>query len=470
MNAGEFDVVVIGGGPGGHKAAICAAKAGKSVAIVERDARIGGACVHRGTIPSKALREAAVEISRFVARAKELGVELPSELKFAHVRGHLDRVIDTHVGCLADQLARNGITRFHGHASFRDPFTIDVRSPAGLVRELQAGIVVIATGSRPRQPPGIDIDHEHVLDSDSVLGMEYLPASMTILGGGVIASEYASILATLGVAVTMVDRAERPLAFLDADLSHGFVAAFTAMGGRYLGGRTMRSVAIDGPGRTTTTLDDGTAIASEKVLVALGRLPATGALGLATAGIVVDKHGRIPVDANCRTAVQHVYAVGDVIGSPSLASCATDQGRRAMMHALGLGDATASGIVPVGIFTVPELASVGDTEAQVRERLGDAIVGVAKFSEIARGQIAGDTDGMLKLVADPTGERLLGVGIVGEGATELVHLGQLVLLGSGRVRELVDHVFNFPTLAEAYRVAALDVLGQARRRTHDHAA
>ncbi len=465
----RFDVVVIGGGPGGHKAAICAAKAGKSVALVERDARIGGACVHRGTIPSKALREAAVEIGRFVARASALGMELPSELRFAEVRGHLDRVIGVHVDCLSAQLERNGVTRFHGHATFRDPFTLDVRCPSGSMRELQAGVVVIATGSRPRQPPGMPIDHEHVLDSDSVLGLEYLPHSLTILGGGVIACEYASILACLGVLVTMVDRADRPLSFLDAELSQGFLRAFATMGGRYLGGRTTSSVALGDDGGTTTTLDDGQILASEKVLVALGRIPATGGLGLASAGVVVDASGRIPVDANCRTAVPGIYAVGDVIGAPALASCATDQGRRAMMHALGQ-TASASSVVPVGIFTVPELAAVGETEAQVRARLGDCLVGRADFGEIARGHIAGEPDGLLKLIADPTGEQLLGVGIVGEGATELVHLGQLVMLGSGRVRDFVDHVFNFPTMAEAYRVAALDVLGRAAQRASDRAA
>jgi NAD(P) transhydrogenase len=466
----RFDVVVIGGGPGGHTAAICAAKAGKAVALVERDARVGGACVHRGTIPSKALREAAVELGRFMARAAELGVEMPAELRFAHVRGHLDKVIDVHVRCLSDQLARNGVTRFHGHAIFRDPCTIDVRCPSGLVREIAADVFVIATGSRPRQPPGIEIDHEHVLDSDSVLGMEYLPHSMTILGGGVIACEYASILASLGVLVTLVDRADRPLAFLDPALSQGFLQAFANSGGRYLGGRAVASVEIDGPGATTTTLDGGETIASERVLVALGRVPATSALGLQAAGIAIDTHGRIPVDADCRTAVPGIYAVGDVIGAPALASCATEQGRRAMMHALGLADAKASRVVPVGIFTVPELATVGETRAQVRARLGDAIVGRAEFAEIARGQIAGEPDGFLEIVCDPTGEQLLGVGIVGEGATELVHLGQMVMLGSGRVRELVDTVFNFPTMAEAYRVAALDVLGQVQRRASERAA
>jgi len=466
----RFDVVVVGGGPGGHKAAICAAKAGRSVALVERDPRVGGACVHRGTIPSKALREAAVELGRFMRRATELGVELPAELRFAHVRRHLDRVIDVHVGCLSDQLARNGVTRFHGHACFADPFTIDVRSPAGIVRELHAGLVVLATGSRPRQPPHIAVDHEHVLDSDSVLGMEFLPHSMTILGGGVIACEYASILASLGVLVTMVDRADRPLAFLDPELSQGFLDAFVAMGGRYLGGRTVLSVAIEGPGATTTTLDDRTSIASEKVLVALGRVPATTGLGLASAGIVADPHGRIPVDASCRTAVKHIYAVGDVIGAPALASCATEQGRRAMLHALGLGDSAASRIVPVGIFTVPEIATVGMNATQARAEHGDPIVGRARFRELARGHIADEPDGFLELVADPSGERLLGVGIVGEGAAELVHLGQLVLLGSGRIRELVDTIFNFPTMAEAYRVAALDVLGQAQRRANERAA
>lgn len=455
-----FDWVVIGAGPGGQKAAICAAKAGHKVAVVERDQQLGGACVHRGTIPSKTLRESAMQLQRFFAQATELGMVMPSELRFSHVRGRLDRVIERHVQCLGDQLARNGVTRIHGTARFVGPHELQVQAPGGGVRTLQADRIVIATGSRPRKPAELEIDHEHVLDSDSILGIEYLPHSLTILGGGIIACEYASIFASLGVLVTVIDRGARPLAFLDEDLSRGFLRAFEDAGGRYIGQQKVLGVAQDGSS-TLTVLPDNVEIASEKVLVALGRVPSTASLRLDAAGIAVDTHGRVPVDEHCCTIVPHIYAVGDVIGPPALASYSMEQGRRAVMHALGRAAETRPELVPMGIFTIPELACVGEGEASAREKHGDIIVGRADFAEIARGHIAGEPDGFLKLIADRSGEQLLGVAVVGEGATELVHLGMMVMLGTARVRELVDNCFNFPTMAEAYRVAALDVLKQA---------
>lgn len=466
----SFDWVIVGAGPGGLKAAACASQAGARVAIVERDPKIGGACVHRGTIPSKALREAARQLQRFFAQAREFGMVVPSELQFSHVRGRLDRVIEAHVRSLGEDLSVAGVTRLHGAARFVSPHTLEVRNPDGSLRVLDAKTIVIATGSRPRQPPGIVIDHEHVLDSDSVLGLEYLPHSMVILGGGIIACEYASILASLGVMVTLVDRAARPLAFLDPDLSQGFLDAFTEMGGRYLGERAVLGIDSDDSSGTITKLDDGQALASEKVMVALGRLPSTAGLALEAAGVALDGQGRVIVDPHGQTAATHIYAVGDVIGPPALASTSMEQGRRAVMHALGRAEAHAASTVPMGIFTIPELAAVGESEAAARKRLGDVVVGRAAFDQLARGQITDEPEGFLKIVADPTGERLLGVGIVGEGATELVHLGQLVLLGSGRVREFVDNVFNFPTMAEAYRVAALDVLAQVAARATRAAA
>lgn len=465
----NFDWVIIGAGPGGQKAAICAAKAGLRVAVVEREAQVGGACVHRGTIPSKTLRESAMQLQRFFAQAAELGMVLPSELRFSHVRGRLDRVIERHVECLGDQLARNGVVHIHGSAHFVSPHEIEVRAPGGGVRRLLAEHVVIATGSRPRKPAEIEIDHDSVLDSDSILGIEYLPHSLVILGGGIIACEYASIFASLGVLVTLVDRGVRPLGFLDEDLSRGFVRAFEDMGGRYLGEHRVLGVEQDGAS-TITRLEGGGTVAAEKVMVALGRVPATAALRLDAAGLAIDAQGRIPVDANCCTAVPHIYAVGDVIGPPALASYSMEQGRRAVMHGLGKLAEVRSDLVPMGIFTIPELACVGESENLARERHGEIIVGRADFAELARGHIAGEPDGMLKLVADATGERLLGVGVVGEGATELVHLGMMVLLGSGRVREFIDNCFNFPTMAEAYRVAALDVLKQAAGRGDRRAA
>jgi len=389
----------------------------------------------------------------------------PSALKFSHVRGRLDRVIDSHVQALDLELAEAGVTRIHGAARFVSPHDLEVRNPAGLVRRLRADHVVIATGSRPRLPAEIPIDHEHILDSDSVLGLEYLPHSMVIMGGGIIACEYASIMATLGVLVTIVDRAPRPLGLVDADLAQGFVDAFEALGGRYLGGRTLARVQTDGISSTTSHLTSGEVLVAEKVLVALGRLPNTAGLELAAAGVTMADGGRIAVDHHGCTSAPHIYAVGDVVGPPALASCSMEQGRRAVLHALGQPELHAGGGVPIGIFTVPELAAVGESEDAARRRLGDIVVGRADFSGLARAQIADEPAGFLKLVVDPSGERLLGVGIVGEGATELIHLGQLVLLGSGRVRELVDTIFNFPTMAEAYRVAALDVLGQIRVRS-----
>lgn len=457
-----FDFVVIGAGPGGQKAAICAAKAGMRVAVIEREPAVGGACVHRGTIPSKTLRESAVQLQRFFAQAAELGMVLPSELRFSHVRGRLDRVIDRHVQCLGNQLSRNGVTLVHGMARFASPHEIEVRAPGGGVRMLHAERVVIATGSRPRKPAEIEIDHEHVLDSDSILGIEYLPHSLTILGGGIIACEYASIFASLGVLVTMVDRGARPLAFLDEDLSRGFLRAFEATGGRYFGQRKVLGVTQDGSS-TVTVLEGEGEVASEKVMVALGRVPSTSTLRLEAAGIAIDTRGCIPVDEFCKTIVPHVYAVGDVIGPPALASYSMEQGRRAVMHALGRADEVRSELVPMGIFTIPELAAVGETETSARTKHGDIVVGRADFAEIARGHIAGEPDGFLKLIADASGERLLGVGVCGEGATELVHLGTMVLLGSGKIRELVDNCFVFPTMAEAYRVAALKVLEQANQ-------
>lgn len=466
----SFDWIMIGAGPGGQKAALCAAEAGARVALVERDPRPGGACVHRGTIPSKTLREAAVQLQRFFRQADRFGVVLPSELKFSHVRGHLDAVVDRHASCLDDELTAAGVVRIHGNARFVGPHELEIRSPRGATRHLTAERFVIATGSRPRQPPELVIDHDLVLDSDSVLGLEYLPHSMVILGGGIIACEYASIFASLGSLVTIVDRASRPMAFLDADLSAGFLRAFESMGGRYLGDRKVRDLESDGSTAVVTSTDGGEVLTSERVMVALGRVPNTTTLGLAAVGVELDNGGRIPVDGFGRTAVPHIYAVGDVVGPPALASYSMDQGRRAVTHALGQELREGSLLVPMGIFTIPELAAVGETESAARERLGEITVGRASFDTIARGHIAGEPDGFLKLVADGSGERLLGVGIVGEGATELVHLGLLVLRGSGRVREFVEGVFNFPTMAEAYRVAALDVLASARAPTRRAAA
>jgi NAD(P) transhydrogenase len=332
----------------------------------------------------------------------------------------------------------------------------------GESRAARGEFIVVATGSHPRVPTDIPVDHEHVLDSDSILSMTYLPASLAVLGAGVIASEYASIFASLGVTVTMIDAASRPCAFLDAELTDRFLESFTHAGGRFIGQQKAAHVAWDGVSQVVTTLTGGEIIRSEKVLFALGRAANLDGLDLAKAGLEAGSRGTLLVDAHCRTSVAHIYAVGDVIGAPALASTSMEQGRRAMCHAFGLPQGQAPETIPLGVYTIPEMSSVGLSESEAISRHGGALVGRARFEEVARGQIAAIEDGLLKLVADAAGQRVLGVQIVGEGAAELVHIGQMALIAGATVDIFIDNIYNFPTMAEAYRVAALDI---ARQRT-----
>jgi NAD(P) transhydrogenase len=450
-----YDLVVIGSGPAGQKAAIQGAKAGRRVALVEREAAIGGGCVHRGTIPSKTLRDAALR-----ATALPPGGELPPDVEVRSLTLRLDQVVHAHAQYMERQIVRNGVEWIHGKASFATPHELVVRALDGSRRTLASGVYVIATGSRPRAPADLPVDHENVLDSDSILSMIYLPRSLAVLGGGVIASEYASIFARLGVQVTMIDSAPRPLRFVDGEIVARFVGGFSANGGRYLGERKVVDMRWDGISAVHTVLADGTEIATEKALVALGRVANVEDLALEHAGLAVDGRGLVPVDEHCRTAQPHIYAVGDVIGPPALASAAMEQGRRAVRHAFGLDPGHPPELSPIGIYTIPEIATVGLDEPEALRRHGGILVGRARFDEVARGQIGGITDGLLKLVADASGSRLLGAHIVGEGATELIHVAQMALIAGLGVDAFIENIFNFPTLAEAYRVAALDLAEQ----------
>jgi NAD(P) transhydrogenase len=455
-----FDMIVIGSGPAGQKAAVQAAKAKASVVMIEEGAAPGGACVHRGTIPSKTLRETAVALGLLRRRSGGvLDVQPPEDLKLASLMSRLEQVIAAHQTFIADQLDRNGIVRWHGRARFVTPHAVEVRCVDGSVRRASGKHVVIATGSRPRNPSSVPIDHEHVLDSDSILTLAYLPRSLAVIGSGVIATEYACIFAALGVSVTMIDRSPRPLAFFDEELTVEVSRTFERAGGTYIGGRGAKGIVWDGVD-VSTQLDDGRILRTEKLLYCLGREANVAGLALEAAGLVANLRGLLDVDAQCRTKVPHIYAVGDVIGPPSLAATAMEQGRRAACHALGLALPASADLVPTGVYAIPELSMVGLSEAQARERFGGAIVGRARFSELARGQISGIEDGLLKLVCDAAGKRVLGVQIVGEGASELVHVGQVALVAGWDADAFVDNVFNFPTLAEAYRVAALDVCKQ----------
>jgi NAD(P) transhydrogenase len=457
----SFDVVVIGSGPAGQKAAIQAAKAGVRVALIEQERGVGGQCVYRGTIPSKTLRETALQLARIQRHSEMAGFRLREGVEVKALMSRLGQVIDSHVDYIGGQLDRNGIRRFHGRARFHSATEVAVRPVKGPTVHLTTRFVFIAVGSRPRNPPEIPVDHENILDSDSILSMIYLPGSLTILGGGVIACEYASMFAHLGVKVTMIDRADRPLKFMDAELVERFVSALGQSGGRYLGNASVSDVHWDGSSKVRTRLGSGELVESDKLMVALGRVAAVDGLGLAAAGLRTNGRGLLEVDEHCRTVVPSVYAVGDVIGPPSLASTAMEQGRRAARHALQLPSGDSPETIPIGIYSIPEMASVGLGEEDVFRREGAApVVGRARFDEIARGVISGIEDGLLKMIADPTGHRLMGVHIVGEGASELIHVGQMALLGGLEIDTFVENIFNFPTLGEAYRVAALDLISR----------
>ena len=459
-----FDIIVIGAGPAGQKAAIQGAKAGKRVALIERERGIGGSCVYRGTIPSKTLRESALHLDRMKRAGAAFEFSLKPDTQIATLLSRLEEVVKAHDTFMSKQLRRNGISLFHGRAHFINDRVIEMQAVDGASQQFTADCIVVATGSRPRNPEEIPVDHENILDSDSLLSMMYLPRSLAIIGGGVIGCEYASIFALLGVHVTLIDRAPAPLQFMDQELVQQFIESFEQQGGHYLGGQKVKDVHWDGAAHVVTTLGDGLTVKSEKLLVALGRQANVEDLRLSTAGLTVTAKGILSVNPFCQTEVPHIYAVGDMVGAPALASKAMEQGRRAVRHALNLPIGDAASTIPLGIYTIPEMASIGLDESSARERFRDPLIGRAKFEELARAQISGTGHGLLKMVADPAGERLLGVQIVGDSATELVHVGQLALQQGATIESFIDNVFNFPTYAEAYRVAALDILGQVAKR------
>ena len=454
-----YDLVVIGSGPVGQKAAVQAAKLKQRVALIERDRYLGGACVHRGTIPSKTLRENALRLKHLRANAKLVNFTLHEEIEMTTLIDRLDEVLKAHDQYMENQISRNNIDRLHGRAEFVDTHSVKVTLVRGEPYTITAEKIVIATGSYPNHPEHINIDHEYIFDSDSILSMLYLPKSLLVLGGGVIASEYASIFQTLGVKVTMIDKYDRPLGFLDEDLTSRFIESFTREGGTWVGNTVVTKSSWVGDKVIVETKDGGT-FSGERLLCAAGRSANVDGLQLEKAGLSVNERGLISVDENLQTDVSNIFAAGDVIGPPSLASTSMEQGRRASCNAFNNKIGNMSQMIPTGIYGIPELSCVGLSEEAAVAKYGEVIIGRAKFEEIARGQISGITDGMLKIVCDSQGERILGVMIVGEGATELVHIGQMALLANANIDIFIESVFNFPTLAEAYRVAALSVIGQ----------
>lgn len=455
--AEPFDLVVIGSGPAGEKAAVHAAFFGKRVALVERNELTGGVAVtHVGMIPTKTLREAALYITGF--RKRELyglSVELDRQQMFTKLRQRTNDVIDTMAGSVRQNLERHGVELVHGTARLEEGGEVSV-SAGGAQRRLHGEVIIVATGSRPYHPPGIPFEDPDVLDAEGVLEIEEAPRSVVVIGGGAIGCEHASIFAALGCEVHLIDRGERLLSYVDAELSQLLARIFGDEGMQVLLGADLKAVERDDQG-LRVRLGDGSEVRPDKVLVSSGRVGNTDGLGLEAAGVVMDERGRIVVDEHFRTSVPGVYAAGDVIGPPALASTAMEQGRSAAGHAFGVGfQDTIDASPPTGVYSIPEIAAVGMTEQEAASRGIGYLVGRGRFDGNARANIAGVTDGLVKLIFDSSDRTLLGVHILGEAATEVIHVGQSALNHHDPIDYFMEKTFNVPTLCEAYKYAAYD--------------
>ena len=459
----EYDLVVIGSGPGGQKAAIAAAKLGKSVAVIERGLMLGGVCVNTGTIPSKTLREAVVYLTGMNQR--ELygaSYRVKEKITPADLLARTQHVIGKEIEVVRSQLMRNRIELYVGRARFLDAHTVHVDDPNRAERVSVSGRkIVIATGTTPARPAGVEFDEHRVLDSDGILDLKSIPCSMVVVGAGVIGIEYASMFAALGTKVTVVEKRPNMLEFCDPEIIEALKFHLRDQAVTFRFGEEVTAVDV-GTSGTVTTLASGKQIPAETVMYSAGRQGQTEHLDLPSAGLEADNRGRIFVDDNYQTKVDHIYAVGDVIGFPALAATSMEQGRLAAYHAFGEPTHSITELQPIGIYSIPEVSYVGATEVDLTKNSVPYEVGVSRYRELARGQIAGDSYGMLKLLVSTEDLRLLGVHIFGTNATEMVHIGQAVMGCGGTVEYLVDAVFNYPTFSEAYKVAALDVMNKLR--------
>jgi len=457
----DYDMLVIGSGPAGQRAAIQSAKLGKRAALVERRGVVGGVCINTGTIPSKTLREAVLYLSGYHLKniyGESYTVKPIITMEDLLVR--TDYVIRHEIDVIRHQLIRNGVEVINAEAAFRDPHTLRLAMVGQTgERTVTAANVVIAAGTEVTRDPKIPFDGQNIFVSDDILSLKKLPRKMAVIGAGVIGCEYASIFATLGVRVTLVDRQHRLLPFVDAEIIealdyHLRENRMTLRFGEAVSG--IETVQNGGESRVKIHLASGKEILAEKALYSIGRTGATSRLNLAAAGLQADERGRLKVNETFQTSVQHLYAAGDVIGFPSLASTSLEQGRLAACHAFGVETNSTPALFPYGIYTIPEISYVGKNEEELTQGNVPYEVGKANYREIARGQIIGDSIGMLKLLFHRETRELLGVHIIGESASELVHIGQAVLTFGGKLDYFVNNVFNYPTLAECYKNAAFD--------------
>jgi len=456
----DYDLIVLGSGPAGQRAAIQAAKLGRKAVVVEHRRVVGGVSVNTGTIPSKTFREAVLHLSGY----RERGIygssyRVKEDITMADLVFRVEQVIHTEIDIIRNQLARNRVDLIEGHGRFLGPEEVEVATGgAGGTRRLKAPRVIIAVGTNATRDPHIPFGRRIVV-SDDILSLETIPKTLTVVGAGVIGVEYATMFSALGTRVTLVDTRPTLLPFLDDEIS--VALTYIAQQNRVimrLGEEVEGVVAPDETQPIEIHLKSGKSIKADAVLYSIGRSGATENLGLEKAGVTVDERGRIKIDGFYQTSVPGIYAVGDVIGFPALASTSMEQGRLATLHALGkLAEApTAAPLFPFGIYTVPEISMVGKSENDLTAEGVAYEIGKANYREIARGQIIGDRAGMLKLIFDPVNRKLLGVHILGEGASELIHIGQAVMAHDGTIDYFVDAVFNYPTLAECYKTAALE--------------
>ena len=458
----DFDVLVIGSGPGGQKAAIAAAKLGRSAAIVERRDMIGGVCLNTGTIPSKTLREAVLYLTGLDQREMYgQSYRVKEDITVADLAARTQHVVGREIDVVRSQLSRNRVAILTGTGYFVDPHTIEVDDGQGRIHRATADKIVIATGTRPARPATVDFDDRTVIDSDGIVHLERVPRSMVVAGAGVIGIEYASMFAALGTKVTVVEQRDRMLEFCDIEVVEALKYHLRDLAVTFRFGETVASVEAR-PEGAIAILHSGKKILADTVMYSAGRQGASDELHLEAAGLTADKRGRIEVDEFFRTAVPHIYAVGDIIGFPALAATSMEQGRLAAHHACGEPLHEIGKDQPIGIYSIPEISFIGRTEEQLTKENVPFEVGVSRYRELARGQIIGDSYGVLKLLVSLGDRTLLGVHVFGTGATELVHIGQAVMGCGGTVDYLVDAVFNYPTLAESYKVAALDATNKMR--------
>ncbi|GKS57609.1 NAD(P)(+) transhydrogenase [Nitrospira sp.] len=459
----HYDLLVVGSGPAGQKAAIQAAKLGKSVGLIERRDVVGGVCLNTGTIPSKSLREAVLYLSGFHQRGLYgQSYRVKQDITIDDLIFRANHVISREIEVIRNQMARNRVEMLTGTATFLDPHRLRIHNSDDTV-EHTADFIVIAVGTMPARPGHIPFDDTRVIDTDGLLTLRQIPKSITIIGGGVIGTEYASMLATLGIHVTLIERRPRLLEFVDTEIIEALQYHMRNIGVILRLREDVVAIEKIDDDNLVVGLKSGKEISATTVLYSVGRVGATQELNLPAIGLTPDERGRLTVNAQFQTAIPHIYAAGDVIGFPALASTSMQQGRLAACHAFQVPSRSDSHQLPYGIYSIPEISMVGKNEDDLTQAGVPYAVGMARYREIARGQLIGDDTGMLKLLFDPKTRHILGVHAIGDGATELIHIGQTVMALGGTLEYFVDTVFNYPTLAECYPVAALDGLNRLPR-------